>query len=269
MFSVPGPASASFASCSPWRSRFVPRSLVGPGALVQPVPQCAGVFRSWTRAGSLVFPGHPSHTSARLSDPGRTGRTSPFAVLPMLPPADQHRRLQRGEDIEAQPRALVSAAYASRAALPPPMQGSLPAGGLRLCRGGVEPPGSLRKVSVYIHPPFQDFSRRNGHPIELSRRHAFVIAKPVVIERNVWIAAGATIIGGAIVGENSVVAANSVVTKDVPPNSLSVGIRRARFVRLPTEQKPAMAVCSARRGDHLTADVGGKMRSACRRKAAL
>lgn len=55
----------------------------------------AGVFRSWTRAGSLVFPGHPSHASARLSDPGRTDRTSPFAVLPVLPPESQHRRLQR------------------------------------------------------------------------------------------------------------------------------------------------------------------------------
>lgn len=55
----------------------------------------AGVFRSWTRAGSLVFPGHPSDASARLSDPGRTDRTSPFAVLLVLPPASQHRRLQR------------------------------------------------------------------------------------------------------------------------------------------------------------------------------
>ena len=30
------------------------------------------------------------------------------------------------------------------------MQDSLPAGGLRLCREGVEPSGSLRKVSGYI-----------------------------------------------------------------------------------------------------------------------
>jgi hypothetical protein len=37
------------------------------------------------------------------------------------------------------------------------MQGSLPAGGLHLCREGVEPSGPLRKVSGYIHPPSQDF----------------------------------------------------------------------------------------------------------------
>jgi hypothetical protein len=36
------------------------------------------------------------------------------------------------------------------------VQGSLPADGLRLCREGVEPSGSLRKVSVRFddHPPF-------------------------------------------------------------------------------------------------------------------
>ncbi|MEO3434869.1 sugar O-acetyltransferase [Inquilinus sp. CAU 1745] len=69
-----------------------------------------------------------------------------------------------------------------------------------------------------------------GHPIEPSRRRAFVIAKPIVIERNVWIAAGATIIGGVRVGENSVVAAGSVVTRDVPPNVL-VGGNPARVIR--------------------------------------
>lgn len=70
----------------------------------------------------------------------------------------------------------------------------------------------------------------SGHPIEPSRRRASVIAKPIVIERNVWIAAGATVIGGVTVGENSVVAAGSVVTKDVPPNSL-VGGNPAQIIR--------------------------------------
>src|SRR5271165_5022138 len=38
----------------------------------------------------------------------------------------------------------------SRATSPPPMQDSLPAGGLRLYREGVEPSGPLRKVSGHI-----------------------------------------------------------------------------------------------------------------------
>ncbi|VTZ52611.1 putative enzyme [Methylocella tundrae] len=70
----------------------------------------------------------------------------------------------------------------------------------------------------------------SGHPIEPSQRRAFVIAKPIAIERNVWIAAGATIIGGVTVGENSVVAASSIVTKDVPPNTF-VGGNPAQVIR--------------------------------------
>jgi acetyltransferase-like isoleucine patch superfamily enzyme len=64
----------------------------------------------------------------------------------------------------------------------------------------------------------------SGHPLEPSRRRSGVTAAPIVIGRNVWIAAGATIIGGVTVGENSVVAAGAVVTRDVPPNVLVAGV---------------------------------------------
>lgn len=69
-----------------------------------------------------------------------------------------------------------------------------------------------------------------GHPIAPAQRRSVTIGKPIVIERNVWIAAGATIIGGVTVGENSVVAAGSVVTRDVPPNTF-VGGNPARVIR--------------------------------------
>jgi acetyltransferase-like isoleucine patch superfamily enzyme len=69
-----------------------------------------------------------------------------------------------------------------------------------------------------------------GHPFEPSQRRRATIGNPIVIEKCVWIAAGATIIGGVTVGENSVVAAGSVVTKNVPPNSL-VGGNPARIIR--------------------------------------
>ena len=64
----------------------------------------------------------------------------------------------------------------------------------------------------------------SSHPLEPSERRAYVEAKPIVIERNVWIATAATILGGVTVGENSVVAAGAVVTKDVPANSFVAGV---------------------------------------------
>jgi acetyltransferase-like isoleucine patch superfamily enzyme len=70
----------------------------------------------------------------------------------------------------------------------------------------------------------------SGHPIAPSERRNGVIAKPVVIERNVWIAAGVIVIGGVTIGENSVVAAGAVVTKDVAANML-VGGNPARVIR--------------------------------------
>ena len=69
-----------------------------------------------------------------------------------------------------------------------------------------------------------------GHPLEPSKRRAATIGKPIAIERNVWIAAGATIVGGVTVGENSVVATGSIVTKNVPPNTL-VGGNPAHIIR--------------------------------------
>ncbi|WP_175976699.1 DapH/DapD/GlmU-related protein [Burkholderia sp. BCC1047] len=70
----------------------------------------------------------------------------------------------------------------------------------------------------------------SGHPVEPSRRRDCVVAKPIVIGRNVWIGAGATIVGGVTIGENAVVAAAAVVTRDVPPNTL-VGGNPAKIIR--------------------------------------
>jgi acetyltransferase-like isoleucine patch superfamily enzyme len=70
----------------------------------------------------------------------------------------------------------------------------------------------------------------SGHPLEPSERRSVTIGKPIVIDRNVWIAAGVTKIGGVTIGESSVVAAGSVVTKDVPANTL-VGGNPARVIR--------------------------------------
>ena len=93
----------------------------------------------------------------------------------------------------------MPAAYASRTTLPPPMQGSLPAGGLHLYREGVEPSGSLRKVSdlhvfllskaypdaswAHTRRKFFDVHEATGSPIadKALRR----IAELYVIERSI------------------------------------------------------------------------------------
>lgn len=52
-----------------------------------------------------------------------------------------------------------------------------------------------------------------------------VISKgPVVIEDNVWIGEGVAIMPNVRIGENSIIGANSVVTKDIPKNSVVVGV---------------------------------------------
>jgi acetyltransferase-like isoleucine patch superfamily enzyme len=70
----------------------------------------------------------------------------------------------------------------------------------------------------------------SAHPVAPSERRAYLVGKPITVERGVWIAAGATVVGGVRIGENSVVAAGSVVTRDVPANTL-VGGNPAAVIR--------------------------------------
>jgi uncharacterized protein (TIRG00374 family) len=46
----------------------------------------------------------------------------------------------------------------------------------------------------------------------------------VVIEDNVWLGAGVTVLDGVRIGSGSVIGAGSVVTKDIPPNSIAIGV---------------------------------------------
>lgn len=46
----------------------------------------------------------------------------------------------------------------------------------------------------------------------------------VHIEENVWIGENVSVLPGVTIGANSIVGANSVVSKNIPPNSVAVGI---------------------------------------------
>ena len=69
------------------------------------------------------------------------------------------------------------------------------------------------------------------HPTDAElRRTKWEAASPITIENNAWIGGGAIVLPGVVIGENSIVGAGAVVTKDVPPNTLTVG-NPARVVR--------------------------------------
>jgi len=69
-----------------------------------------------------------------------------------------------------------------------------------------------------------------GHPLDPGRRRTQIVAAAIVIQRNVWLGAGATVLQGVTVGSDAVVAAGAVVTHDVPPGTLVAGVP-ARVLR--------------------------------------
>ena len=60
-------------------------------------------------------------------------------------------------------------------------------------------------------------------------------AKPIVIEKDCWLAANVIVCGGVTIGEGSVIGAGSVVTRSIPPHSLAAG-NPCRVIREITER---------------------------------
>ena len=87
--------------------------------------------------------------SATPNDPSHL---APMRCFRYCPQAQHTKGVVGLHDFEAYRAASPPAVYASRQPLPAAVQDSLPAGGLRLCRAGVEPAGSRRKVSVHVIP---------------------------------------------------------------------------------------------------------------------
>ena len=50
------------------------------------------------------------------------------------------------------------------------------------------------------------------------------VEKDITIGKNVWVGSGCIITAGVTIGDGSVVGAGSLINKDIPPNSLAVGI---------------------------------------------
>lgn len=78
-----------------------------------------------------------------------------------------------------------------------------------------------------------------NHPLSPSqRRQRQATATPVRIGSDVWIGGNATILPSVTIGDNVVIGAGAVVTKDIPANSLALGVP-ARVVRTLEDDRPA------------------------------
>ncbi len=82
---------------------------------------------------------------------------------------------------------------------------------------------------VMIGPSVQLYTA--AHPLQAEARiQGWEIAKPIVIEDNVWVGGGAIILPGVRIGRNAVVGAGAVVTRNVPMNTVVAG-NPARVIR--------------------------------------
>jgi acetyltransferase-like isoleucine patch superfamily enzyme len=74
-----------------------------------------------------------------------------------------------------------------------------------------------------------------GHDYRLNLETNY---KPIVIGKRVWIGANVTVLPGVKIGDCAVIGAGAVVTKDVPANTVSVGVP-ARVVKNLISNAPA------------------------------
>jgi maltose O-acetyltransferase len=82
---------------------------------------------------------------------------------------------------------------------------------------------------VMIGPLVQIYTP--DHVLEAeARNQGWEVAKPIVIEDNVWLGGGAILLPGVRIGRNAVVGAGAVVSRDVPENTVVAG-NPARVIR--------------------------------------
>lgn len=65
----------------------------------------------------------------------------------------------------------------------------------------------------------------SGHPIDAERRNrGLEYAYPIRVGDNVWFGANVTVLPGVTIGDNCVIGAGSVVNRDIPSNTVAVGV---------------------------------------------
>ena len=75
-----------------------------------------------------------------------------------------------------------------------------------------------------------------NHPLDSTLRgKGYQYCKKIVIEDNVWLGSNVVVLPGVTIGANSVIGAGAVVTKNIPANSLAMGVP-CRVVREITDE---------------------------------
>ena len=82
---------------------------------------------------------------------------------------------------------------------------------------------------VMIGPLVQIYTVAHDLQAE-ARIQGWEVAKPIVIDENVWIGGGAILLPGVRIGQNAVVGAGAVVSRNVPENTVVAG-NPARVIR--------------------------------------
>lgn len=82
---------------------------------------------------------------------------------------------------------------------------------------------------VMIGPAVQIYTAAHDLQAE-ARIQGWEVARPIVIEDNVWLGGGAILLPGVRIGRNAVVGAGAVVSRSVPANTVVAG-NPARVIR--------------------------------------
>jgi acetyltransferase-like isoleucine patch superfamily enzyme len=63
----------------------------------------------------------------------------------------------------------------------------------------------------------------SSHPSAELHFHNFW-SKPIHLQENVWLGSNVVVLPGVTIGQNSAIGAGAVVTKDIPPDSVALGV---------------------------------------------
>ncbi len=84
-------------------------------------------------------------------------------------------------------------------------------------------------VRIGVHTMFISANHNIEDPLKGPNEQGFA-SEGIKIESGAWIGAGCKVLDGVTIGERAVVGAGSVVTRDIPANSVCVGVP-ARVIR--------------------------------------